>query len=240
MMVQLPERHPWWVRYATSVLAAFLSTCVTWAFAENGLHMHSSLMMTGVVIGAWFGGMGPGLLALLLTIPGQIYLRDPIHAWSIQGKAGWAGFFLYLTNAFIVCMLFRKRYWQRAHTEVSPVAVTGGWMWKYDPADEGTVETHSPEFPSVSATRTLRLWLERVHPNDRKALEEQIQTALVSGRLTAKYRMVREDGEVRAVSMFGVRVEDQQTSEVYLVATCLEVGAHDYREAAEWDGVPLG
>lgn len=240
MMVKLPERHPWWLRYATSLLATFLASSGTLALAENGLHMHSSLMMTAVVISAWFGGMGPGLLALVLTIPGQIYLREPLHFWSIQGRAGWAGFLLYLANAFIVCMLFRLRYWQRVHTEVSPVAVTGGWMWKFDPADGGTVETHSPEFPNMSATRTLRLWLEKVHPGDRKALEEQIQAALSTGRLTAKYRALRDDGEIRAVSMFGVRVEDQRTSEVYLVATCLEVGAHEKPEALEWNGVPLG
>ena len=119
--------------------------------------MHSSFLLTAIVISAWFGGFGPGLLSALLTIPAQVLLRDPIYLWRIDGKAGWAGFGIYLFNALVICFLFKKRYLQRVRTSVSPVTVTGGWMWKLDPADGGTVETHSPEFPNLSATRTLAM-----------------------------------------------------------------------------------
>ena len=113
-------------------------------------------------------------------------------------------------------------------------------MWKLDPADGGTVETYSPEFPNLSATRTLAMWLQTVHSEDRALLQKQIQQALVQGSLTAKFHMLRDDGEVRLVSMFGVRAEDKTTSHDYLVATCIEIGCHENPERMEWHALPLG
>jgi hypothetical protein len=238
--IKIPEIHPWWLRYAASIFAALTASGISWAFVQNGLHLDSSFMLTAVVLTAWFGGFGPGLLSLVLTIPSQILFRDPINVWRIEGKAGWDGFSIYLVNALIVCLLFRKRYLQRVRTTVSPVAVTGGWMWKLDPADEGTVETHSPEFPNLSATRTLTMWLGTVHPEDRTLLRRQIQEALVQGRLTARFHVLRDDGEVRLVSMFGVKVEDKASGQTYLVATCIEIGSHENPELMEWHGLPTG
>lgn len=238
-MIKFPETHPWWLRYAASLFAAFLAWILSWFFVHHGLRLHSSFMLTSVVITAWFGGFGPGLLTLLLTIPSQILLRDPINVWTIHGHAGWAGFSIYIVNALIICSLFRKRYYQKSHSTISPVAVTGGWMWKFDPADGGTVETNSPEFPSLSITRTFAMWLETVHPDDREYLQNQIQQALSNGQFTARYHVVRNDGEVRLVSMFGVKVNDNGLHS-YLVATCLEVGARKNPENLQWNALPLG
>jgi hypothetical protein len=238
--IKIPETHPLWLRYAAAVGAALAASFVSWCLVHAGLRMHSSLMLTAVVVMAWFGGFGPGLLTLLLTIPAQALLREPSDSWRIEGAASWAGFVIYLVNAMVICILFRKRYLQRVRTTVSPVAVTGGWMWKLDPQDGGTVETHSPEFPNLSATRTLAMWMETVHPEDRALLQRQIQQAFEQGRLTAKFHVVREDGEIRLVSMFGVRMEDKATSHSYLVATCIEIGSHENPERIEWQTLPLG
>jgi hypothetical protein len=169
--IKIPETNPAWLRYATAVFAALAASGVSWSFVHNGLRLHSSMMLTAVVLVAWFGGFGPGLLTLGLTIPSQVLLRDPVDLWRIDGRAAWAGFCIYLVNSLIICFLFRRRYLQRVRTTVSPVTVTGGWMWKLDPQDGGTVETHSPEFPNLTATRTLAMWLETVHPEDRALLE---------------------------------------------------------------------
>ena len=112
-------------------------------------------------------------------------------------------------------------------------------MWKFDPADGGTVETNSPEFPSLSITRTFAMWLETVHPDDREYLQNQIQQALSNGQFTARYHVVRNDGEVRLISMFGVKVNDNGLHS-YLVATCLEVGARENPENLQWNALPLG
>lgn len=238
-MIKFPETHPRWLRYTASILAASAAWSLSWAFVRNGLRLHSSIMLSAVVITAWFGGFGPGLLTLSLTIPVQILLRDPVNIWAIHGDSGWAGFFIYIANALIICGLFRKRYYQRSRTEISPVAVTGGWMWKLDPTDGGIVETHSPEFPNLSVTRTFSLWLETVHPDDRAALQQQIQQALTNGQLVTRYRVMYNDDEVRLVSMFGVRVKDDDASNGYLVATCIEVGARENPEQLEWHALPL-
>jgi hypothetical protein len=238
-MIKFPETHPWWLRYAASIFAASAAWSLSWFFVHHGLRLHSSFMLTAVVITAWFGGFGPGILTFALTLPPQILLRDPINLWAIHGPAGWAGFCIYVANALIVCGLFRKRYYQKARTAVSPVAVTGGWMWKLDPADGGTVETHSPEFPRLSVTRTFPMWLETVHPEDRAALEQQIEQAFVTGQLMTKYHVLHKGDEIRLVSMFGVLVKEEQTSDTYLVATCIEVGARENPEHLAWSTLPL-
>ncbi len=238
-MSEFPERHPWWLRYGVSVLAALTGSGLSAVFVYGGFHLDSSFMLTAVVVTAWFGGFGPGLATLLLTVPVQILLREPVNAWAIHGRNDWAGFIIFLVNCVIICALFRKRYFQRTRTEISPSAVTGGWMWRLDPADGGTVETHSPEFPSLSATRTLALWLETVHPEDRPALKEEIREALARGELITKYRSLHRDGEVRTVSMLGVKMRDEGADADYLVATCLEAGLHENPERLEWSAVTL-
>ena len=238
--IQIPETHPWWLRYGSSVVAAGAASGLSLIFVLNGMRMHSSFMLMAVLITAWFGGFGAGLLTLALTVPVQVLLRDPINVWAIHGKAGWAGLAIYLVNALVACVLFRKRYLQRVRSEVSPVAVTGGWMWRLDPADGGTVETYSPEFPNLSVMRTLEMWLETVHPDDRDELRRQIRLGLAEGKLTATFHLQRDDGEIRRVSMLGVKMADKTTAHDYLLATCIEIGLHERPERMEWRALPLG
>jgi hypothetical protein len=238
--LQIPETHPWWLRYGSSVVAAAAASGLSWIFVLNGFRMHSSFMLSAVLVTAWFGGFGSGLLSLALTIPMQFLFREPSDSFAIHGKAGWAGLYIYVFNALFICILFRKRYLQRTRSEVSPVAVTGGWMWKFDPADGGTVETYSPEFPNLTVMRTLEMWLETVHPDDREELRRQIQQGLVEGKLTVTFHLQRDDGEIRRVSMLGVKMADKSTAQDYLLATCIEIGLHERPERMEWHALPLG
>jgi hypothetical protein len=238
--IKLPERHPVWLRYAVALGSSLSGTLITYALVRSGLHMHSGFMLTAVVVAAWFGGFGPGLLSFALGLPGQILLRDPIGAWNIHGRNGWAGFWIYCLNSLIVCVVCRKRYRRAVNTEVSPTAVTGGGMWKLDPSDQGTVEISSPEFPHLSVSRTLASWLDTVHPEDRTQVEQGIQAALRSGRLELTFHSVRADGEVRRVSMLGVKMQGEDGTAACLVAACLEVGVHADPDVLEWTALPLG
>jgi Domain of unknown function (DUF4118) len=237
--MQFPERHPWWLRYGSSIPAALIASGLSALLVYNHMRLHSSFMLTAVVVTAWFGGMGPGLLTLALSLPAEIWLRDPVNTWIINTPQNLAGILEFALNSLVICALFRKRYFQRSRTEISPVAVTGGWMWRFDPADGGTVETNSPELPSLSATRTLAMWLENVQPEDRAALEQQIQQAMITGQLTAKYHAIHHSGEIRLVSMIGVKMRDKSTGEDSLVATCIEVGMRDNPETMKWSAVSL-
>lgn len=237
--MQFPERHPWWLRYGSSILAASIASGLSALLVYGNLRLHSSLMLTAVVVTAWFGGMGPGLLTLVLSIPADIWLRDPVNTWIIETPHDWAGLLVFILNSLIICALFRKRYFQRSGTEISPVAVTGGWMWRFDPADGGTVETHSPELPNLSTTRTLAMWLQNVQAEDRAPMERQIRQAMESGQLTAKYRAIHQNGEVRLVSMIGLKMHDNSIGQDYLVATCIEVGIRDNPEAMKWSALSL-
>jgi hypothetical protein len=237
--IKLPERHPAWLRYAVALGVSLLSTLLTYALVRSGLRLHSGFMITAVVVAAWFGGFGPGLLSLVFGMPGQILLRDPVGLWQIHGTSGWAGLWIYCLNSFIICLVCRRRYTRRVNMEVSAATVTGGGMWKLDPSDEGTVEIYSPEFPHLSACRTLTNWLETVHPADRPQVEQRIQAALGSGRLELTFHSVREDGEVRRVSMTGVKMQGEADTAACLVAACLELGYAD-PDMLEWTALPVG
>lgn len=232
--IKLPERHPVWLRYSVALATSLSGTLITYALIRSGLHMHSGFMLTAVVVAAWFGGFGPGLLSLVLGLPGQILLRDPVGFWHINGRGGWAGFWIYCLNSFIICAVCRKRYTRRVNTEVSPTTVTGGGMWKLDPSDQGTVEICSPEFPHLSVSRTLTNWLDTVHPAERAHVEQSIRAALESGRLELTFHSVREDGEVRRVSLIGVKMQGEAGTAACLVAACLEVGVHADPDILEW------
>ncbi len=227
-----------WLRCGVALLATSLGTFLTYGLTHFGVRMHSGFMLTAVVVAAWFGGLWPGLLSFVFGIPGQILLRDPIGSWQIHGKTGWAGFWVYVVNSLVICFLFRKRYIRRIRTEVSPAAVTGGWIWKFDPLNEGTVEINSPEFPHLSVTRTFAMWLETVHPKDRAAVERGVDQGLRSGELQLTFHAVREDGEIRKVSMLGVKSEAERVGAPILIATCIEVGVHENAEAIAWSALP--
>ena len=219
--MQLPNPYPSPVRYGTAVGVATLSIVLSTVLLRMGIRLESAWMLAAVTLAAWFGGLGPGLLSTALCFAGQMVLRYPEGSWRVEGTSEWIGLFAFLMNALLVSFLFRSHYRVRAWRKVSPVAVTGGYWWRYDIGGE-SVELSSPAFPHVTITRTYADWLRQIARQDRDRVEAAIHTALSSGQIDLQFHMILPEGATRLVEMRGVRPEGKENG---LLAVCLEMGA---------------
>ncbi len=223
--IALPEPHPILVRYSAAVVFSILAISLTALLVGYGLRMHSGFMLTAIVFSAWFGGARPGFLSLGICMAAQLFLRQPIGSFVISGRGQWAGLIVFVLNASIICVFFQKRFVWNMWERVSPVAVTGGWWWKLDPAGGGSVEIGSPAFPHIALTRSYDTWLDEIHPDDRVTVVKAISEALDTGQLNIAFHTVLRTGEIRRVSMTGLRLDGQSKENGRLTAVCLEVGA---------------
>ncbi|WP_263410485.1 DUF4118 domain-containing protein [Terriglobus tenax] len=219
--LRLPNPYPLPFRYGLALAAAMVSIGLNALLVRHGIRMESAWMLSAVTVSAWFGGMGCGLLATLLCLLAQIFLRYPVGSMRVAGVSEWNGLAAFLTNALLISLLFRTYYRYRAWRRVSPVAITGGYWWRYDTSGE-SVELSSPEFPHITVTRTFPDWLRQVARNDRERVEDAVRAAVTTGHLDVQFHVVLPQGDIRLVEMRGVRPEGGEQG---LMAVCLEMGA---------------
>src|SRR5438477_10068927 len=70
-------------RYGLSILSVAICTAVTFPLQEFGVRV--SLFFPAVLLAAWFGGTGPALLAVLLSILSiSFFFADPFFAFGFS------------------------------------------------------------------------------------------------------------------------------------------------------------
>src|ERR1700726_3242017 len=79
----LPRVAPAVWRYGLSVLSVAISTVVTFPLESFGVR--TSLFFPAVLLSTWFGGTGPGLLAVLLsTLSINFFFTEPFFAFQFS------------------------------------------------------------------------------------------------------------------------------------------------------------
>src|ERR1700745_3606070 len=70
-------------RYGLSVLLVAISTAVTFPVQDFGVR--TSLFFPAILLATWFGGTGPGLLAVLLsTLSINFFFTEPFYAFQFS------------------------------------------------------------------------------------------------------------------------------------------------------------
>lgn len=216
---KMPDPYPVSIRYSVAGLAAILSLVLTSSVMVSAGGLHSAFMLTAVVISAWYGGFGPGIFCLALTLIPQVLLRAPVGRFTLHGRHEWVGLVAYVLNSLVISSLFKKRFLMRKWNAVSPATVTGGWWWRLDASGNGVVEVNSPAFPHLHVARKYDAWLLSVHENDRERVDFAIKDALQLGEIDIIFHMQNMEGEVRQITMFGVRSAENLEE---IRAVCLE------------------
>ena len=78
------------VRYGVAVVAVALVLLLKLALDPLFVEHQSPFLMLagGVMVAAWFGGLGPGLLATALgALSSDYFFLEPLHAFTPLGKA---------------------------------------------------------------------------------------------------------------------------------------------------------
>src|SRR5438045_9028339 len=72
-------------RYGLSILSVAISTAVTFPLQSFGVRV--SLFFPAVLLSTWFGGAGPGLLAVLLsTLSINFFFTEPFFEFQFSAR----------------------------------------------------------------------------------------------------------------------------------------------------------
>ena len=212
----------WWQSRRASVVRSYGLAIASVAAAEYFVYLQNShlLFFPPIVVSAWYGGIGPGLLAVFLSILGNSFHLTPagfslrfaslhdvisILVWSFT-----ALFVAWLTakHREVVASLRNN---EAKLEEAQRVAHLGYWENDLD-TDRITWSDETYHILGLRPNEdspTAAEFQERIHPEDRQLQAEAIARAYRGeSRYDIEYRVVRPDGEVRTVRSVGDVVRD--------------------------------
>lgn len=220
-------------RYGTvlvCVLAAFLLS--NW----SPVHLESapvSLFLCAVMIGAWFGGVGPGLLAIAVSGIAFYYrFLPPVHSFGAKPEQI-PRFVAFVVSALVVGSLSVAQRWAAQSltiardklsdtvqklkktnqalgqseaylAEAQSLSHTGSFGWNVTTGELfWSDETFRIFGYERTFTPTMQSVLERVHPEDLRRVQEAFDAASRGEQLDLEHRLIMRNGWVKSVHVLG-------------------------------------
>src|ERR1700690_1847021 len=202
----------------------------------RGFDVRGALFLTAVVLTAWFGGMAPGLTALLLALLSLGYFFQPlvpsVELAGIRLPYRALSLTAFASLALIVCWLSASRRraedalrenqqrW-RSLTEALPQLVWGA-------RPDGWCDYFSTQWTNYTGAAESDLlgwrWMETLHPDDREPTR-QFWTESVAGRqpYDVEYRIRRSDGIYGWFKTRGTPIRDTDGRIVKWFGTCTDI-----------------
>jgi PAS domain S-box-containing protein len=226
-------------RYGLSVLSVAISTAVTFPLESFGVR--TSLFFPAVLLSTWFGGTGPGLLAVLLsTLSINFFFTEPFFAFqfSVQDIPTTVAFLL---SALVISSwsTSRKRAEDRLRdseqrwrglTEALPQLVWGA-------TSDGACDYFSTQWTDYTGVPEIDLlgwqWMKLLHPDDHEPTR-RFWTDSVSGHAPydVEYRVRRKDGVYGWFKTRGVPIRDEEGKIEKWFGTCTDITDHKQAEAS--------
>jgi PAS domain S-box-containing protein len=181
------------------------------------------LLIAAVVVSAWYGGRGPGLLASLICVIGAAWLVPPVGSFHVSPAHA-----LPYSIFIALCLLLtefgasRRRAQQameeserrfRLMAETVPEIL---WIESITPR---TMLYMSPRYEQIwgrplgDFKRDPEAWIQAVHAEDGDDVKSAWKRWLAGegeGRLDVTFRIVRPDGEVRWIHSRGSLIRDER------------------------------
>jgi PAS domain S-box-containing protein len=207
------------------------------------------LFHPAVIVAAWFGGFGPGLLALGLSAAASWYFRDPAGlappSWADALALVAFGAMNVLLVAMVGMMHRRRREAEAARDaarlgeERLAAALEVGLVgvWDLDLTRAGAIWSDTYfDHQSAAKPPALASWRQRVHPDDVERVTAEFLGARDGRRdYRCEHRVVRPSGETRWINARGKFAYDATGRPVRLVGAFVDVtegkAAHDEARA---------
>src|SRR5580704_234114 len=222
-------------RYALVVVSVGAALALALFFGK-GFDVRGALFLTAVAVTAWFGGMVPGLAALLLSLASLGYFFQPLVPYveiaGIHVPYRVLSLTFFASLALVVCWLSASRRnveealreseqrW-RSLTEALPQLVWGA-------GPDGACDYFSTQWTTYTGIREGELlgwaWMEALHPDDREPTR-QFWTESVAGRqhYDVEYRIRRSDGSYGWFKTRGTPIRDGEGRIVKWFGTCTDI-----------------
>jgi PAS domain S-box-containing protein len=182
------------------------------------------LPLAAVIVSAWLGGRGPGLLAFLLCAGGILYwLVPPVNSFELPPDYV-LGFGLFVCLCLLLVEFSAARWRvERALTESQQrfrlMAEAVPEMLWFESVEPRRMLYVSPRFeqmwgrPVRELERQPDLWLESIHPQDGREVRSAYAHFLAgkgTERFDTTFRMIRRDGETRVIHSRATLLRDDQ------------------------------
>lgn len=238
---------PYGVAIVSTSIAILLSIWLQ-PFIERTI---GAFFYIAIVVTTWYGGIGPGAVATVLSALAINYLFiPPIHQFSIASSSDIVRLGVFLLVAFVIDVLSSNLWLARRRVEqlsqqllresrdrlqmALTAAQMGMWDWNlvtgeivWSPEHEQLLGLAPGMFDGKYETFEAR-----VHPDDRAELTQAVQAALQAGTIYQhEYRVVWADGSVHWVEGRGQAVYDQSDQAVRMSGTLMNI---DHRKQAEF------
>jgi len=221
--------------YGLAVVSVGVALAVA-LLVGRGFDVRGALFLTAVALTAWFGGMAPGLTALLLSVVSLGYFFQPLVPYielaGIRVPYRVLSLTFFALLALIVCWLSASRRrgekalreseqrWRNL-TEALPQLVWGA-------GPDGACDYFSTQWTIYTGVGESDLlgwrWMETLHPDDREPTR-QFWTESVAGRqpYDVEYRIRRSDGTYGWFKTRGTPIRDHDGRIVKWFGTCTDI-----------------
>jgi PAS domain S-box-containing protein len=207
-----------------------------------------SLFLCAILLAAWLGGLGPGLLATGLSILAfDYFFISPVDSLAFGLQGGLRIALFTVAALFVVWVsvaqkrtaesLRRARDDLRATVaelrrsetylaEAQRISNTGSFGWKIGTGEIfWSKETYRIMGFAETVRPTIGLLLQRVHPDDREFVQRQLDGALQGEQhFDYEYRLKLPDGEIKDIHVRAHR-QAYETGEKKLVGALMDVTA---------------
>jgi PAS domain S-box-containing protein len=222
-------------RYGLAVGSVGVALAVALLFGR-GFDVRGALFLTAVALTAWFGGMIPGLTALLLSLLSLGYFFQPLVPYielaGIHVPYRVVSLAFFASLALIVCWLSASRRraeeglreseqrWRNL-TEALPQLVWGA-------GPDGGCDYFSKQWTNYTGVAESDLlgwrWMDALHPDDREPTR-QFWIESIAGRqlYDVEYRIRRSDGTYGWFKTRGTPIRDSEGRIVKWFGTCTDI-----------------
>src|ERR1700730_11158431 len=226
-------------RYGLSVLLVAIFTAVT--IPLRGFGVRTSLFFPAILLSTWFGGTGPGLLAVLLsTLSFNFFFSEPPFQFQL-GVQDIPHTVAFLFAALVISSwsTARKRAENRLREseqrwrglrEVLPQLVWGA-------TSDGACDYFSTQWTDYTGVPETELlgwqWMKVLRPDEPEPAREFL-TDSVAGRAPydVEYRVQRKDGIYGWFKTRGVPIRDEEGNIEKWIGTCTDITERKQVEAS--------
>jgi len=223
------------VNYAVAVLSV-VAALVAALLLEP--HVHNSpfvsLSLCAIMFSAWFGGLGPGLLATALSVAVFIYyFIPPIGSFEVAPTDLPRIVLLAVTALFVVWLNVARRGAEGALrrseaylADAQRLSHTGSFGWKIASGNiVWSKETYRIFGVDETVKPTIDLILQRVHPDDRELVLHEIdRAALGEPDYDYEHRLLMPNGAIRHLTVRTHRAK-YESGEEEVVGALMDVTA---------------
>lgn len=194
------SRPPAWLRFGIAIACVFVGWLATDALKPE-------LGLTPLPIASWYGGLGPGVLAMVLSaLAGDWFFIPPIHSWSFSGFSDFAhiGAFLFSSAFIIVAMEVMRRARERLRESEERLRLSlragrlGCFVWDIAINHVTADATHRAMWGlNPDADLTPEFIFKLIHRDDVERVKREEQAGFHAGHQESEFRIVRPNGEIR-------------------------------------------